>query len=96
MRKILSLLIFVLVASTLKSQIFSGRVTDKEGRAVPHASLFISEIKSGISADASGEFSLKILPEHTVARSPLLVTKGDIFHSAQMEKILTGSLFLRR
>jgi hypothetical protein len=35
MRKTLSLIIFVLVASTLKGQIYSGRVTDKEGRAIP-------------------------------------------------------------
>ena len=41
MRKTLSLIIFVLVASTLKGQIYSGRVTDKEGRAI----LLYSDVK---------------------------------------------------
>lgn len=88
MRKILSLLIFVLVASSLKGQIFSGRVTDKEGRAVPHASLFISEIKSGISADASGEFSLKIAPgTYSCEISSLGYKRGHISFRTDGENI---------
>ncbi|PKP42926.1 MAG: hypothetical protein CVT93_01925 [Bacteroidetes bacterium HGW-Bacteroidetes-10] len=62
MRKFLLILIFASLALPLTGQMFSGRVIDKDGRPVPHATVYILEIKSGISADAAGEFTVRISP----------------------------------
>lgn len=49
--KSVSLLIFSVCFYQLKAQIFSGKVTDRRGDGIPFATVYIHELKSGISAD---------------------------------------------
>ncbi|MEN6618721.1 MAG: DUF5686 family protein [Rikenellaceae bacterium] len=58
----LILFFFFLIVSPAFSQIFSGRIVDKEGLPVPDATIYIYELKSGISADNNGEFLTHLSP----------------------------------
>ena len=54
--------LFLLIVFPAFSQIFSGRIIDGKGAPVPNATIFIYELKSGISADNLGEFRTNLTP----------------------------------
>ena len=52
--KLILLLMFTLCVYRSNAQMFSGRVTDRRGEGIPFATVYIHELKSGISADLNG------------------------------------------
>jgi len=49
-----------------QSRIVSGKVTDQDGQAVPFASIRIKETRTGTSADADGNFSIRVQHSETL------------------------------
>ena len=43
-----------------QSRVVTGKITDKDGRAVPFASVKIKGSPNGVSADDNGQYSLKV------------------------------------
>lgn len=77
--KSVSLLIFSVCFYQLKAQIFSGKVTDRRGEGIPFATVYIHELKSGISADLNGEFLSKLSPgTYTIEASSLGYKRDQI------------------
>jgi iron complex outermembrane recepter protein len=88
----------ICVTGNLKGN-FYGRITDaKTGKAIPAASVYITDIKSGTSSDVDGNFSLKNIPEgnhlveishvgYTTIAETILVT-GD----TKKDFVLNGSV----
>ena len=63
MRKIklmLLLLFFNLAGAFAQTHVVSGKVVDKDGAAVPFASIVVSGAKTGVNADANGVYSLRV------------------------------------
>lgn len=75
--KLILLLMFTLCVYRSNAQMFSGRVTDRRGEGIPFATVYIHELKSGISADLNGEFLSKLSPGDTHWKPPHLVLKGS-------------------
>ncbi len=66
MRKFLSLFAVLVLCSILaiaQTQNVTGKVTDQQGQPVPFASIRVKGGKSGVSADADGNFSIKAAPD---------------------------------
>lgn len=77
--KLLLLLMFTLCVYRLNAQIFSGRVTDRRGEGIPFATVYIHELKSGISADLNGEFLSKLSPGRYTLEASSLGFKREQF-----------------
>jgi TonB-linked SusC/RagA family outer membrane protein len=63
MRRFLTLLTMLLLCSILafaQSRVVSGKVTDESGNPVPFASVKVKGSKSGVSADAYGQYTIKV------------------------------------
>ncbi len=77
MRKIVSLLVMLLLASFVFSQAkkISGQVKDEKGDAIPFASIKLQGTNKGTSADANGLFSLDIGD----TKNPVLVISSQGF-----------------
>ena len=63
MRRFLSLFTMLMLCSLLafsQSRVVTGKITDKDGRAVPFASVKIKGSPNGVSADDNGQYSLKV------------------------------------
>ena len=63
MRRFLSLFTMFMLCGVLafaQTRVVSGRVTDKEGNAVPYASVKVKGTDKGINADAAGVYSIKV------------------------------------
>ena len=43
-----------------QNRVVSGKITDKDGNPVPFGSIKVKGVKTGVSADANGSFSIKI------------------------------------
>lgn len=56
------LLIFFLTTLQCVAQTFKGKVTDQKGESISYASLYLKEIKSGITTDANGCFQITLSP----------------------------------
>ncbi|HTE32928.1 MAG TPA: SusC/RagA family TonB-linked outer membrane protein [Chryseolinea sp.] len=85
MRKIASLLavlVFFSAFAIAQTKTVTGRVTDQAGLPVPFASVKIKGGKSGSSADADGNFSIKVNPGAT------LVVSGTNFGD---QEVVVGS-----
>lgn len=52
--------LFLLIFQPASAQFFGGRVVDKAGLPVPDATIYINELKSGITADNRGEFQTQL------------------------------------
>ncbi|MDD4492326.1 MAG: carboxypeptidase-like regulatory domain-containing protein, partial [Bacteroidales bacterium] len=52
--------LFLLIFQPASAQFFRGRVVDKAGHPVPDATIYINELKSGITADNRGEFQTQL------------------------------------
>ena len=48
------------VLAFAQNRVVSGKVTDKDGNAVPFATVKIKDKSTGVSADATGAFSIKV------------------------------------
>lgn len=63
MRRFLTLFTMLMLCGVLafaQTRVVSGRVTDKDGNAVPFASIKIKGTPTGISADANGAYTIRI------------------------------------
>src|SRR6478752_4777875 len=59
--KLLVLLLFFGITSALaQTRVVSGRVTDKDGNAVPFATVALKEGKTALSADANGIYTIRV------------------------------------
>ncbi|MGC4100416.1 SusC/RagA family TonB-linked outer membrane protein [Ferruginibacter sp.] len=60
--KLLLLLLFFNLAGALaqNTHVVTGKVVDKDGAAVPFASIIISGAKTGVNADANGAYSIRV------------------------------------
>jgi TonB-linked SusC/RagA family outer membrane protein len=89
MRKIASLffvlLLFVSVAMAQK-KVVTGKITDEKGQAVPFASVLIKGTKLATTADADGNFSIKI------SKAETLVISGVGFADKQVDVDLASGL----
>jgi TonB-linked SusC/RagA family outer membrane protein len=69
MRKFLSILSMLMLFSILtfaQQKTLSGKVTDAQGQPVPFASIHVKGSRGGVSADADGNFSIKVGPGVTI------------------------------
>src|SRR6185437_2332155 len=92
MRKCLSLLtVFLLTAALAFGQIktISGKVVDQQGQPVPFATVKIKGSKSGSSADADGNFSIK------AKAGDVLVITGTGFNASEATVAGTGPLSIK-
>ena len=89
MRKIASLffvlLLFVSVAMAQK-KVVTGKITDEKGQPIPFASVLIKGTKLATTADADGNFSIKIVKAET------LVISGIGFADKQVDVDLASGL----
>ena len=63
MRKLLTLLAVLVLScalATAQTKVLTGRVTDDKGQPVPFATIKVKSSRSGVSADADGNFSIKV------------------------------------
>ncbi len=63
MRRFLSLFTMLMLCGVLafaQSRVVSGKVTDKDGNAVPFATVKVKGTRTGLSADATGAYSIKV------------------------------------
>lgn len=92
MRKCLSLLtVFLLTTALAFGQIktISGKVVDQQGQPVPFATVKIKGSKSGSSADADGNFSIK------AKDGDVLVITGTGFNASEATVAGTGPLSIK-
>lgn len=81
MRKSLSLLAVLVLSSVLviaQVKVLTGRITDDKGQPVPFATVKVKSSKSGVSADADGNFSIKAKPGDVLVFSGTGVTEKDV------------------
>jgi hypothetical protein len=52
--------ILFLASPSLKSQILKGTITDKSGKPVQYATVYIQELKQGTTSDARGYYEIKL------------------------------------
>ncbi|NSW93464.1 MAG: carboxypeptidase-like regulatory domain-containing protein [Bacteroidales bacterium] len=57
---ILSLIILASHSPAGESQILKGKITDKSGAPIEYATVFIQELKQGTTANAKGDYELKL------------------------------------
>src|SRR5579859_4762841 len=69
MRKTFSLMAALLLCSMLtlaQQKTVTGRVVDPQGQPVPFATVKVKGARGGVSADADGNFSIKVSPTQTL------------------------------
>jgi TonB-linked SusC/RagA family outer membrane protein len=69
MRKTFTFLAALLLCSMLtiaQQRVVTGRVTDPQGQPVPFATIKIKGAKGGVSADAEGNFTIKVSSNQTI------------------------------
>lgn len=69
MRKLLFFILAPLIMalpSLAQSRVVSGKITDQDGQPVPFASIRIKETRTGVSADADGNFSIRVKNNETL------------------------------
>lgn len=94
MRTLVSSLLLLIVFPAF-SQVFSGRILDEKGAPVPNATIFIYELKSGISADNLGEFRTQLSPGRYNCEASSLGYKREKFLISVEEKDLSKTIRLK-
>ena len=61
-----------------QNRVVSGKVADKDGAAVPFASVKVKGSKTGVSADANGGYSIRVNP------NAVLVISGASFKETEV------------
>ena len=70
--RLIILAVTIFLASFSQAQIFSGKITNRNGEGIPFATIYIYELKSGISADLKGDYVSKLSPgRYTMEASSL-------------------------
>ena len=80
MRKFLSLFAVLVLCSILafaQTKVVSGRVTDEQGQPVPFASVRVKSSKQGVSADADGNYSIRVKPGDVLVISGTGITQKE-------------------
>ena len=81
MRKFLSLFTVLVLCNVLafaQTRVVTGKVTDDQGQPIPFASIRVKGNKSGTSADAEGNFTLRAASTETLIVSGTGVTEKSI------------------
>jgi hypothetical protein len=63
MRRFLSLFTMLMLCGILafaQSRVVTGRVTDKNGKPIPFASVLVKGSNSGVQTDVNGEYSIRV------------------------------------
>jgi len=69
MRKLLLLVLLPVIGimpALAQSRILTGKITDQEGQPIPFASIRIKQTRTGASADADGNFSIRVKNNETL------------------------------
>ena len=61
-KHIIIILILLLAYSTVKAQVIKGRITNQSGDPVPYSTVYIQEIRQGTTANAKGNYEIKLKP----------------------------------
>ncbi|HEY4286217.1 MAG TPA: SusC/RagA family TonB-linked outer membrane protein [Puia sp.] len=81
MRKLLSLLAVLVLSASLafsQSKPITGKLTDAQGQPVPFLTVKVKGSKSGVSADAEGNYSIKAKPGDILVISGTGVTTKEV------------------
>ncbi len=81
MRKFLTLFAVLVLCSLLafpQTKLVTGKVTDQQGQPVPFASIRVKGSKQGVSADADGNFSIRVNPSETLIISGTGITQQEV------------------
>ena len=70
--------------------IVTGKVVDTAGKPVPFATIKIKGAKTGIAADANGNFTIKVPDEHTI-----LEVSGTMFVKAEIKVVKNQPLTVK-
>ncbi|HVY73409.1 MAG TPA: SusC/RagA family TonB-linked outer membrane protein [Puia sp.] len=81
MRKFLTLLAvwtLIVVSAFAQTKLVTGKVTDQNGQAVPFATVRIKGGKTGVSADAEGNFAIRAANSQTLVISGTGITTAEV------------------
>jgi TonB-linked SusC/RagA family outer membrane protein len=112
MRKFLTLLAVLVLYSVLafaQTKVVSGRVTDPQGQPIPFSSVRIKGTKTGTSADADGNFTIRaktgdalIISGTGISPKEVMVTDGPLLtiqvtrSAANLTEVVVTALGVRR
>jgi len=112
MRKLLTLFAVAMLFSILaiaQTKTLSGKITDAKGQPVPFATIRVKGTKAGVSADADGNYTIKVSPSQTLIISGAGVTTTEVVASdasvqnitvtmkdASMTEVVVTALGIRR
>src|SRR5215467_7515850 len=80
MRKFLTLFAVLVLSCVLafaQTKVVTGKVTDQQGQPVPFASIRVKGTKQGVSADADGNFSIRVKPGDALVVSGTGITQKE-------------------
>lgn len=101
MRRFLTLFTMLMLCGVLASaqnRVVSGRVADENGNPVPFATIKVKGAKSGVSADANGQYTIRVKDGDVLEISSTGYKTKDVVVGSQtsintaMEKGTTGAL----
>ena len=81
MRKFLTLSAVLVLCSVLafaQTKVVTGKVTDQQGQPIPFATIRIKGSKQGVSADAEGNYSIRVNPNQTLIVSGTGISTKEI------------------
>ncbi|HEX4852043.1 MAG TPA: SusC/RagA family TonB-linked outer membrane protein, partial [Puia sp.] len=81
MRKFLSLFAVLVLCSILafsQTKVVTGKVTDQQGQPIPFASVRVKGSKQGVSADADGNFSIRVKPTDALVVTGTGITAKEV------------------
>jgi TonB-linked SusC/RagA family outer membrane protein len=81
MRKFLTLFAVLVLSCVLafaQTKVVTGKVTDQQGQPVPFASIRVKGTKQGVSADADGNYTIKVKPGDVLMVSGTGLTQKEI------------------
>jgi TonB-linked SusC/RagA family outer membrane protein len=113
MRKVASLLVMLMLGVTLaiaQSRVVTGTVTDESGNPVAFASVKVKNAKSGVSADANGNFRIEVADgailvisatgsqtkEVTIVANQSTVTVSLVKANTELSTVVVSALGVRR
>lgn len=80
------------VASDVRQNMVSGKITDKDGKPVSFATIQVKAIKKAVAADVNGEFKISAAPNSVLVISAVGFMARDVAVANQTEmKIILGN-----
>lgn len=99
MRKILTLFIVLMLGGILafaQNRVVTGKVTDENGNPVPYATIKVKGAKTGVAADAEGNYQIDMKNGSVLVISAQNMTSGEVSVAGKSEANIilksTGSL----